>query len=83
MSRTTTKMGLTTWDTLDDDYDFQQLANNWQLVDFHDHTPGRGVPIAPGGLGAGAVLQQNIAAAVIIPAHLSPSMIAFIQAGGH
>lgn len=71
---TTTKMGLTSWNQADDNYDYQQLANNWQLVDFHDHTPGRGVPIPPGGLGAGAVLSQNIAAGIIGSQHLSTAL---------
>jgi hypothetical protein len=74
MPRTTTKMGLTTWNLEDDDYDSQQLANNWQLVDFHDHTIGRGVPIPAGGLGAGSVLQQNIAAGVISGQHLGSAL---------
>jgi hypothetical protein len=67
-------MGLTSWDDADDNYDYQQLANNWQLVDFHDHTPSRGVPIPPGGLGAGAVLSQNIASGVIGAQHLSTAL---------
>lgn len=79
--RTTTKMGLTSWDQADDSYDYQQLANNWQLVDFHDHTPGRGIPIPPGGLGAGAVLQQNIAAGVIGSQHLSTALMEDLGVG--
>lgn len=74
MSRTTTKMGLTSWNEGDDNYSYEQLANNWQLIDFHDHTPGRGVPVAPGGLASGAVLQQNIAAGVIGIQHLSTQL---------
>jgi hypothetical protein len=80
--RTTTKMGLTSWDTVEDNYDYQQLANNWQIVDFHDHSPGRGVPIPPGGIGSGAVLSQNIAAGVVGLQHLNSALVGDLGLGG-
>lgn len=75
MARTTTKMGLTSWNQGEDNYSYEQLANNWQLIDFHDHSPGRGVPVAPGGLAPGAVLSQNIAANVVGVQHLSSGLL--------
>lgn len=43
MAMTTSFMGLRVWDQLLDDYDHDQLADNWAKIDNHDHTPGRGV----------------------------------------
>lgn len=57
----TDKMGLTKWDDLDDPYDHAQLAANWEAVDEHDHSSGKGVRIPTGGIGAGAVTTPNIA----------------------
>lgn len=51
---TTPKTGYTSWNLADDNYDYQQLAGNWQLADYHDHSPGRGVPVPAGGLAPGA-----------------------------
>jgi microcystin-dependent protein len=62
----TPKMGLTAWDDLVDPYDYQQFANNWNIVDFHDHTPGRGVQIPYGGIAPGAVGLAQLASDVPI-----------------
>lgn len=55
MARTTPKMGLRLWDQLVDLYDHNQGADNLSKIDFHDHTPGRGVPIPTQGIANGAV----------------------------
>ena len=68
-------MGLTSWDQPKDPYNYAQLAGNWQIVDFHDHTAGNGVPIPAGGLGSGAVTSQAIAAGVIGLQHLNPAVV--------
>src|SRR3954467_6216607 len=70
MASVTTNMGLTKWNDTSDPFSHAQLADNWQLVSDHNHTPGKGVPIPYGGLGAqsvgstqlrnGAVLTNNI-----------------------
>lgn len=72
--RTTAKLGLTSWDQPTDPYNYAQLAGNWQILDFHDHSPGRGVPVAAGGLAVGAVLSQSIAAQVIGSQHLTSTL---------
>lgn len=61
----TNKMSLVTWDNIEDAYDFEQLAGNWQKLDFHDHSPGRGVPIASGGLALGSVTSNAIASGAV------------------
>lgn len=64
MGSLTQKMGLATWDQILDRYDYQQLSNNWQIISFHDHSPGRGVQIGPAGIAAGAIGSQQIAPAL-------------------
>ena len=76
--RTGAKIGLTFWDQISDNYNYQQLANNWALLEYHDHTPGRGVPVGPGGLATGAVLSASIASGAVGTQHLNftPGQIA-------
>lgn len=57
-------MGLHTWNQPIDPYDYVALTNNWQIVDFHDHSPGRGVQIPMSGIAAGAVGPVQLAATV-------------------
>lgn len=72
--RTTVKMGLASWDQPTDKYNYAQLAGNWQVVDFHDHSPGRGVPIPAAGLGAGSVTANAMASGAVGAQNLSPSL---------
>jgi hypothetical protein len=46
----TNNIGLKTWDTGDSAFSHQELANNWELLDDHDHTTNRGVQIPEGGI---------------------------------
>jgi hypothetical protein len=64
MAFTTAKMGLTVWNLLTDLYDHTQLANNWAKVDYHDHSPGKGVQIPTDGLADGAVTGSKLATAL-------------------
>lgn len=45
MALTTPNMGLISWDLLSDPYDHNQLAANFNTLDSHDHTPGKGLRI--------------------------------------
>lgn len=60
MGYTSTKIGLRVWDQLGDRYDHQQLADNFNKIDFHDHTIGRGVQIPTEGLADGAVTSAKL-----------------------
>ena len=64
-------MGLYSWDQLGDDYNFAQLAQNFQTIDYHDHSAGRGTQISAGGLAPGSVLSGNVAANQIGFQHLT------------
>lgn len=57
-------MGLRIWNLLADLYDHAQLADNWTKVDYHDHSPGRGVLIPTAGIEDGAITAPKIATAL-------------------
>ncbi len=61
MALTTPKMSLSVWNQLTDPYDHAQLADNFSKIDFHDHTPGRGVLIPTEGIADGAVTVAKLA----------------------
>lgn len=75
-------MGLTSWDQIGDNYNYSQLAGNWQIIDYHDHSPGRGVPLPVGALAAGAVTSPAIAAGTIGPQHLTSNLVQDLGLGG-
>lgn len=53
-------MGLVKWDAINDYFSHEQLAANFQVLDSHDHTPGKGEQIPYGGLALLAVGPENI-----------------------
>lgn len=61
MSFVTTNMGLIAWDVDGDPYDHSQLANNWNAVDNHDHTTGKGKQIPTAGITDSAITTPKIA----------------------
>jgi hypothetical protein len=62
MAFTSPKLGLRVWNLLTDLYDHTQLADNWAKVDYHDHSPGKGVQIPTEGLADGSVTALKLAA---------------------
>lgn len=64
MALTTPKMSLSVWNHQGDPYDHAQLADNWSKVDFHDHTPGRGVQIPTEGIADYAVTAIKLSSAI-------------------
>lgn len=53
-------MGLVKWDQISDSFSHQQLASNFDAIDAHDHTPGKGKPIPAGGLAPLSVTSSNL-----------------------
>lgn len=47
---TTPSMGLTRWDQPNDVFSYTELSSNFNLLDLHDHTAGKGVQVPTGGL---------------------------------
>lgn len=82
MGSFTQKMGLATWDQPLDRYDYLQLANNWQIIDFHDHSPGRGVQISGTGIVPGSIQASNIATGAIGPTQLSAGVVSLTTRSG-
>lgn len=59
---TSPNLGLTIWDQPQDDFNHSQLLLNWQAIDGHDHSPGKGVQIGTAGLLDASVTQTKLAA---------------------
>ena len=54
-------MNLTLWDDLDDPYDHNELVQNWNKVDSHDHTNGKGAQLPTEALQDEAVTNDKLA----------------------
>lgn len=59
-------MSLRVWTQLDDDYDHEQMADNWAKLDAHDHTNGRGVQIPTEGIAKEAITPELLAEEVVL-----------------
>jgi hypothetical protein len=64
-------MGLVKWDALSDSYDHTQLAGNFQAIDVHDHTEGKGVRIPSGGIEDEAIITALLDDASVTSAKLA------------
>lgn len=64
MSVTTDKMSLVKWTAGSDPYNHTQLADNFEKLDEHDHTTGKGVQIPTGGIANLAVTNAKIASGI-------------------
>jgi hypothetical protein len=64
---TTPNMGLTAWDLGADSYDHSQLATNFNLLDLHNHTTGKGLQIPTEGIASAAITSTKIATDAVVP----------------
>lgn len=71
MSITTPNMSLVKWTEGSDPYDHVQLAGNFQKIDEHDHTTGKGVRLVGGSLVNEAIGTAQIANASVTNAKLA------------
>lgn len=55
MPDTTTNMGLTRWTDTDDKFNHSELAENFHVIDIHNHADAGGVQIPEGGLAPNSV----------------------------
>src|SRR3954468_10702791 len=81
MAFTSTKMSLRIWNLLTDLYDHAQLADNWAKVDYHDHSPGKGVQIPTDGIADGAVTGSKVAS-TLDPTDAYSAMRPIMERGG-
>lgn len=73
------RMGLTVWDLSTDPYDHSQLANNFEAVDEHDHTTGKGRQIPQGGLAPDSVTQVEIATGGVNTSELADNSVTNVK----
>lgn len=64
-------MALDVWSAGADPYDHTELAGNWNKVDVHDHTTGKGVQIPTDGIEDSAITTIKIDDGAITPGKLS------------
>lgn len=76
-------MGLVKWDSINDYFSHEQLAANFQSLDEHNHTAGKGKPIAYGGLAEQSVGPENLREGILYPAQiyevLAEQSVAFVS----
>lgn len=72
---TTTNMSLTSWNLTSDYFNHTALASNWDKVDLHDHTTGKGAQIPVGGLANGAVNSAALASSAVTSAKIGAAAV--------
>lgn len=75
MSLITSLMGLIAWDLGTDSYSHTQLAQNFEKLDVHDHTTGKGKQIPTGGLVDGAVTTAKLSNQSVTTSKISDDSI--------
>lgn len=76
MPITTPNMGLVKWTELSDPYDHSQLSGNFQKIDEHDHTAGKGKRLSGASLENEAIDTAQVKDASITNAKLAGSITA-------
>lgn len=61
MPITTPSMGLKRWNSPNDIFSYTELSDNFNLIDLHDHTSGKGVQVPTAGIANLAVTDTKIA----------------------
>jgi hypothetical protein len=59
------EMGLVVWTAVNDYFSHVQLAANFEALDAHNHTPGKGAKIGAGGIAEQAVEYSNLSAGAV------------------
>ena len=72
-------MSLTSWDATSDYFNHSELAANWDAIDNHDHTTGKGVKIPAGGLADNAVAGAAIADASVTASKIAAASVGSSQ----
>lgn len=82
MASTTPNFGFKLWNALMDRFNHNELVENWNKVDAHDHTGGvKGLKIPSGGIANGAVDSGQIADGAIETAKLGNASVTETKLG--
>lgn len=76
MALTSSNMGLKQWDQPNDIFSYTELANNFGLIDQHDHSAGKGVQINTSGIANLAIGTTKIADGAITGTKLASASVA-------
>jgi hypothetical protein len=71
----TTHMTLTTWPAPTDEFDYTELADNFNAIDAHDHTPGKGTQVPTAGIANLAVTTGKLADDAVTTAKIADDAI--------
>jgi hypothetical protein len=75
MAITTPSMGLRRWDQPNDIFSYIELSNNFNLIDLHDHSSGKGVQIPAEGIANLAIDSTKLADNSITTAKLNNAVV--------
>lgn len=79
--RSNGSMGLVIWDQPSDFYNHTDLEHNWDAVEAHDHTPGKGVQLQTNSLANNSVTGAKIAPNSINSGHIIDGTIQGVDIG--
>lgn len=79
MSIISPNMGLTEWDGISDTFSYSQIKTNWDKVDSHDHTSGKGVQIPTAGIANSAVTSAKIASNAVTSTQIAANAVGTTQ----
>jgi hypothetical protein len=75
MARNTPNIILKVWDLLSDRFNHTELAANWDAIDAHDHTAGKGTQIPTGGLANSSVIDTKLASNAVTTTKIADSNV--------
>lgn len=79
MATTLPNMGLIKWNSTSDYFSHTQLAANFQYLDDHDHSSGKGLQIPTGGIATGAITGAKIATNAVTASHITDGTITGVK----
>jgi len=75
MAVSSTYMGLTVWDLVTDYFNHTELESNWNKVDSHNHTAGKGIQIPSAGLENLAITTSKLNDGAVTNQKLGPDAV--------
>lgn len=76
-------MNLSRWTSGTDKFDYNQLAENFKIIDEHDHASNRGVQISSAGIASQAIESTHLAPNAVTPEKLASGAITSASIGSN